>query len=62
MGLLNAAPGIEVVGEAGDGDEAVRLAAQTRPDVILMDIRMPGTNGIQATERILAEAVVRPRG
>ncbi|GGN82936.1 DNA-binding response regulator [Streptomyces albiflavescens] len=57
VGLLNAAHGIEVVGEAGDGDEAVRLAAETRPDVILMDIRMPGTNGIQATERILAEAV-----
>ncbi|MEU8791961.1 response regulator transcription factor [Streptomyces sp. NPDC048643] len=56
VGLLNAAPGMEVVGEAEDGDEAVRIAAATRPDVILMDIRMPGTNGIQATERILAEA------
>ncbi|MEU1198486.1 response regulator transcription factor [Streptomyces sp. NPDC005813] len=56
VGLLNAAPGVEVVGEAEDGDEAVRLAAETRPDVILMDIRMPGTNGIRATERILAEA------
>ncbi|WP_432188469.1 response regulator [Streptomyces sp. Tue6028] len=56
VGLLNAAPGVEVVGEAEDGDEAVRLAAETRPDVVLMDIRMPGTNGIRATERILAEA------
>jgi DNA-binding NarL/FixJ family response regulator len=56
VGLLNAAPGMEVVGEAADGDEAVRLAAETRPEVILMDIRMPGTNGIEATERILAEA------
>ena len=56
VGLLNAASGIEVVGEAGDGDEAVRIAAETRPEVILMDIRMPGTDGIRATERILAEA------
>ncbi|MEI5102092.1 response regulator transcription factor [Streptomyces sp. PmtG] len=55
-GVLRAAPGIEVVGEAGDGAEAVELAAQTRPDVILMDIRMPGMNGITATERILAAA------
>ncbi|WP_405876444.1 MULTISPECIES: response regulator [unclassified Streptomyces] len=56
VGLLDAAPGFETVGEAGDGEEAVRLAAKTRPDVILMDIRMPGMNGIEATERILAEA------
>ncbi|MBM7169287.1 response regulator transcription factor [Streptomyces sp. G44] len=56
VGLLRAAPGIEVVGEAGDGDEAVELAARTRPDVVLMDIRMPGTNGITATARILAQA------
>ncbi|CAM5242440.1 Response regulator transcription factor OS=Streptomyces tendae OX=1932 GN=GUR47_19920 PE=4 SV=1 [Streptomyces tendae] len=55
--LLRAAPGMEVVGEAADGAEAVRLAARTRPDVVLMDIRMPGLTGIQATERILAEAV-----
>ncbi|MFB7787393.1 response regulator [Streptomyces vinaceus] len=54
--LLGAAPGIEVVAEAADGEEAVRLAAETRPDVVLMDIRMPGTDGITATERILAEA------
>ncbi|MCX4695304.1 response regulator transcription factor [Streptomyces sp. NBC_01408] len=52
--LLAAAPGFEVVGEAQDGEEAVRLAAETRPDVILMDVRMPGTDGIAATERILA--------
>ncbi|MEU4997694.1 response regulator transcription factor [Streptomyces sp. NPDC021622] len=56
VGLLRAAPGVEVVGEAGDGAEAVELAAETRPDVILMDIRMPGMSGIVATEKILAEA------
>ncbi|MFD9301508.1 response regulator [Streptomyces sp. NPDC060048] len=54
--LLTAAPGYEVVGEAEDGEAAVRLAAQTRPDVVLMDIRMPGTDGLTATERILAAA------
>ncbi|MCX4764475.1 response regulator transcription factor [Streptomyces sp. NBC_01275] len=59
VGLLNAAPGFEVAGEAGDGDEAVRLAAETRPDVVLMDIRMPGMNGIEATERILARPADR---
>ncbi|MFJ8013306.1 response regulator [Streptomyces sp. NPDC096339] len=52
--LLTAAPGYEVAGEAEDGEEAVRLAAETRPDVVLMDIRMPGTDGIAATERIVA--------
>jgi DNA-binding NarL/FixJ family response regulator len=60
VGLLDAAPGFEVVGEAGDGEEAVRLAAATRPDVILMDIRMPGVNGIEATERILDQAADHP--
>jgi DNA-binding NarL/FixJ family response regulator len=54
--LIRAAPGLEVVGEAADGDEAVASAASTRPDVVLMDIRMPGTNGVVATEGILAEA------
>ncbi|MGW7521010.1 response regulator [Streptomyces sp. NPDC054796] len=58
--LLRAAPGMEVVGEASDGEEAVRLAGRERPDVVLMDIRMPGVNGIAATARIL-EAAGEPR-
>ncbi|MBA9007904.1 response regulator transcription factor [Thermomonospora cellulosilytica] len=56
--LLNAQPGITVVGEAGDGREAVALATRTRPDVVVMDIRMPGMDGIEATRRMLA----RPGG
>lgn len=56
VALMEAAPGIEVVGSAQSGEEAIPLAAQTRPDVILMDIRMPGIGGITATERILAQA------
>ena len=51
--LLLSAPDIEVVGEAADGEEAVRLAARLQPDVILMDLNMPGTGGIEATSRIL---------
>jgi DNA-binding NarL/FixJ family response regulator len=54
--LMRAAPGLTVVGEAANGHEAVALAAETRPDVILMDIRMPGMDGLTATERILAES------
>ncbi len=52
--LLEAADDIEVVGEAVNGDQAVELAAAERPDVILMDIRMPGTDGLAATSQIAA--------
>ncbi|GAA1665785.1 response regulator transcription factor [Nonomuraea sp. NPDC048882] len=45
-------PGLEVVGEAADGDEAVRLAAELAPDVVLMDLRMPGLDGLSAIRRL----------
>ncbi len=53
--LCDSAPDMEVVGEASDGAAAIRLAEQLRPDVILMDLRMPGVNGIVATGRILLQ-------
>jgi len=54
--LLNAEPDFQVVGEAADGEEALRQASALRPDIVLMDINMPGTGGIDATRRLKALA------
>ena len=51
--LLDAQPDIQVVGQAADGEEGVRLALETHPDVVLMDVRMPGIGGVEATRRLL---------
>lgn len=53
--LLDLTPGIEVVGQARDGAQALQLVAEHAPDVVLMDLHMPGVDGIAATERVTAE-------
>jgi DNA-binding NarL/FixJ family response regulator len=58
--ILNAQPGIEVVGEAVDGRQAVELARRLRPDVCLFDIRMPGMDGIEATRALAGPSVAEP--
>jgi DNA-binding NarL/FixJ family response regulator len=55
--ILETEPDIDVVGQARDGSEAIRLAAELRPDVVLMDIRMPAVDGVVATQQILASGV-----
>lgn len=58
--LIDAEPDLDVVGLAGDGDEALALAAQVRPDVVCMDVRMPGRDGISATRRLCGPGVEDP--
>ena len=55
QGLLSTQPDIEVVGEATTGEEALALAGELQPDVVLMDIKMPGVSGIEATRRVLED-------
>ncbi|WP_283134160.1 response regulator [Rhizohabitans arisaemae] len=55
--ILGSAPDVDVVGEAADGEEAVVLARRLRPDLVLMDIRMPRLDGVSATRRIVAEGL-----
>ncbi|GAA3918804.1 response regulator transcription factor [Microbacterium invictum] len=60
-GMLSDEPGFEVVGEAADGDQATRIAAATRPDVVLIDLRMPGVGGVEATAPPVSRARRVPR-
>jgi len=59
--ILQSEPGLEVVGEAGDGATAVRLAAELQPDVICMDVQMPGMDGLQATRAMVADPAIAAR-
>jgi DNA-binding NarL/FixJ family response regulator len=59
--LLGTQPDIEVVGTAADGAEAVRVCRELRPDVVLMDVRMPGVDGIEAIRTLMADGAAAPR-
>jgi DNA-binding NarL/FixJ family response regulator len=58
--ILESEPDLQVIGEASDGDAAVRLVRRVRPDVVLMDVRMPNTDGISATRQLAGEGVADP--